>query len=536
MWRDFRYAVAGLWRSPVFTLSAVAALGLAIGANATIFGLIDGLWFRPPGVENPSRLVWLYSTTPDETKGTWSYPEFEALRDGTSSFSGVVARGRRGTTLAAADGTPELLLVNVVSTNFFTALGIRAQHGRVFAPGDETALEAQPAIVLGHAFWRRRFGGDPTVVGRTINLSRGGTVPVVIAGVLPASFRDLDAGTDRDIWMPPPAWMRLENRATFARRDDRWFDVLAVRAAHVSAAREAQADVAARAAQLALAFPDTNAGRSARVVSHFDRRVESGGGNAFALLGLVLLVVLITCVNVANLLLARGAARARELGVRAALGATRFRLVRQSFVESAVLGCVGALAGITISLWLIQLIPLLLIPPPGFRSFAVFQADQRVLAFTLAVTAVTTVLFGIAPGWFAAGTDVAPLLKGGGHGPGRGRLEGTVGRMLAVAQVAVSLVLLTVAAALLRSFSEIVRADVGLSSPHVLTAWVTSGDVALSQMPQTRTALERLTGLPGVTRAAVAFRAPLSLSGGGVSKPVIFPERPLDPSVAPAAV
>lgn len=535
MWRDLRQAAAGLWRSPAFTLTAVAALGLAIGANATIFGLIDGLWFRPAGIRDPARLVWIYATTPSGEKELWSYPEYEALRDRTKSFAGVVARGRRGTTMAA-DGSTELLLVNVVSPNFFTVLGIAPAAGRLFAPGDEAALERQPVIVLGHAFWRRRFGGDPAVVGRTVTLTRGTGVPVVVAGVLPETFRDLDADADRDIWMPPQTWMRLENRETFARRTDRWFDLLGMRAPSVSSVRYVKPEVDALMIQLAREFPDTNAGRGAWLTPQLFRRLENGGAKAGALLGLVLLVVLITCVNVANLLFARGVTRGRELALRAALGATRRRLIRHLFVESVLLGLAGALVGMTIALWLIKLIPSLLVPPPGFRSLTVFQADARVLAFTLVVTLLTTVLFGIAPSWLAARADAAPLLKGGGPGGSTRRDIGRVGQVLAVAQIAVSLVLLAGAATLARSFVEIRRADLGIASPQVLTAWVPGGDRAASRMPQTHVAIERLTALPGVTRVAVAFRAPLSLSGGGIAKPVILADRPLPPGTTAPSV
>jgi len=525
MWRDWRHAAAGLWRSPVFTLTAVAALGLAIGANATIFGLIDGLWFRPPGVRDPARLVWIYSTTADDQSGTWSYPEYEALRDGTRSFSAVVARGRRGTTMVGADGTSELLLVDVVSTNFFQALGIQPAVGHLFTPGEDAELEREPAIVIGHAFWRRRFGGDPSVIGRTVTLSRGSGVPVVIAGVLPPTFREIDADADRDIWMPPQTWMRLENRDTFARRTDRWFEVLAMKATSTRTVAEAQPELDAVMRQLALAYPDTNRGRGARAVSHLKRQIESGGTNALALLGLVLLLVVITCVNVANLLFARGVARARELAVRAALGATHRRLIRELLAECVLLGGAGAFVGLTLALWLIRLMPSLIIAPPGFRSFTVFQADGRVLVFTLALTLVTTVFFGLAPSWLAARADVATLIKSGGPVAAGARADGPIGRVLAIAQVAVSLVLLAGAAALARSFMEIKRADIGVASSNVLTAWTSGGREPASRMPETHVALGRLAALPGVTGTAVAFRAPLSLSGGGIAHPVFFSDR-----------
>lgn len=518
--RDLRYAIRGLWRTPVFTLATVLALGVAIGSNATIFALIDGLWFRPPGVARPAQLSWIFSTTPTEQYGAWSYPEYLALGDGLSSFDGIVAKGGRGTIMPDADGSPELRLVNVVTINFFSALGVKPALGRLFAPGDEASLQAQPGIVLGNAFWRSRFGGDPSIVGRTVRIMRGTPLPVTVLGVLPADFRDVDAAADRDIWMPPQTWMRLSDPKEFEDRSMRWFFVLGVRKASATRA-SAQAELAAVVRNLAADYPSTNAGRSARLVSDLAYRVERGGTNAAALLGLVLLVVLITCVNVANLLLARGAARTRELAVRSAMGASRIRIVRELMVESAVLGVLGAAAGLAIASWLVRILPAVLGQPPGFRSFLVFHADGRVFLFTLALTVLTTLLFGAAPSLSAARTDVMALIKAGAGATRPQR----AGSWLVVAQVAVSMVLLCGAAILARSFLETRRADLGLTRSPVLTAWITN-DVP---RPASDVALQRLAALPGVTRSALALRAPLSLSGGGYARPMFFPDRPPEP-------
>lgn len=524
MWRDVRYAIQGLWRSPVFTLSATLALGLAIGANATIFGLVDAMWLRPPGVAQPGNLVRVFSTTSTQRDGYWSYPEYLTLRDESSSFSGVIAKGPRGTTMAAADGTPDLLFVNVVSMNFFTALGITPGAGRLFAPGDEASLEREPGVVLGHAFWRRRFGADPAIVGQTIRLSRGGPVAVTVLGVLPETFRDLDAAGDRDLWLPPATWVRLSNRAEFETRDDRWFQVAAVRKDGV-ALTTAQADVSRVAANLAAAFPATNAGQGARVISDLSYRLENGGPNAKALFGLVLLVVLITCVNVANLLLARGAARTREIAVRVSLGAGRFRLVRQLMTESIILGVLGALVGFTLALWLIRIMPALVGVPPGGRTFTLFQVDGRVLLFTAVVTILTTCLFGLVPSWLSARGDMTPLIKGGTPSLDA-RADRRFRQALVMSQIAISVVLLCGAAVMARSFAETQRGDVGVTRKPLLSAWVSGEDFTQASV---RDALDRIARTPGVVHAAVAFRAPLSLSGGGRARPVYFPEHPPAP-------
>ncbi len=520
MFRDTRYAIRGLWRTPIFTIATTIALGVAIGANATIFALIDGLWFRPPAVNRPGQLTWIFSTTKSDQYGAWSYPEYVALRDGLSSFDGIVAKGGRGTIMAAADGSPELYLVNVVTTNFFSALGVSPALGRLFAPGDEAALEAQPGIVLGNAFWRRRFGADPSIVGQTVRLTRGAPLAVTVLGVLPADFRDLDAAADRDIWMPPQTWKRLSGPKDFEDRSLRWFFVMGVRKPSATA-QSAQAELSAAARNMATDFPSSNAGRGARVISDLGYRVERGGVNARALFGLVLLVVLITCVNVANLLLARGEARTRELAVRSAMGASRVRILRELMTESVVLGALGAAAGLAIASWLVRILPAVMGTAPGFHSSLVFRADGRVLAFTLVLTSLTTLLFGAVPSIWAARPDVIGLIKSeaGGTRPQR------AGGWLAIAQIAVSLVLLCGAAVLARSFLETRRADLGLTRSPVLTAWITN-DVS---QPVGEDARRRLAALPGVTNVALALRAPLSLSGGGYAKPMFFPDRPPQP-------
>lgn len=524
MWRDFRYAVQVLWHSRAFTASAVLALGLAIGANATIFGLVDGMWLRRPGIPRPgelTRIMAVHQGAP--SRGGWSFPEYRDFLQ-AAAFSGVIARGGRGALLRNDPAPPDLLLVNVVSLNFFQVLGVTAAHGRLFAPADEASLDAQPAVVLGHAFWRRRFGGDASIVGRTIDLGRTDKFAVTVLGVLPESFRDVEAAADRDLWLPPATWALLDSRQTFERRDDRWFTVFARR--RDAGVTRAQAEVAAIVANQAREYPAISAGRGARVVSEDSYRLETAGVRVYALLGLVLLVVLITCVNVANLILARAAARTREIATRVALGASRWRVTRQLIAESMVLGLLGAAAGLVIAAWLIRLLPAVLPQPPGFPSMTLFQVDARVLTFTLALSFVTTVLFGIAPSWMAARGNVAELIKAATGVGEQGRARRLARQMLVAGQIALSLVLLTAAGVLSRSFVATLSMDIGFERKPVLTAWCSAGDVPQSAAVE---GLSRLEALPGVRRVAVAVRAPLSLSGGGMARGIWFPDAPPRP-------
>jgi putative ABC transport system permease protein len=522
MWRDLRNAARGLAQARTFTFSAVLALALAIGANGAIFALVDALWFRPPGIRDAATIVRVYATTPTERDASWSWPEYKEITARASSFEDVAVRGRRGAILTAPDGSQELLLVNVVSTNFFEMLGVRPALGRLFRTGDDPALEATPTAVLGHAFWHTYFGGDPGVIGRTIQLGRGRASAVTIVGVLPSTFRDLEASADRDLWLPPQTWTHIGGETTeFEAWGNRWFEMIARRRPNVSA-EAANDEVAAIAAAFAGDRPETNGGRTARVVSDRAERLERGGVAAKVILSLVLLIVVITCVNVANLLLARGAARGRDLAVRVALGAPRWRLLRQLTAESVLLGALGAVGGLIVASWLIRLLPALLANPPGMRSMVSFGTDGRVVLFTATVTLVTTFLFGLAPAWLGARADILSVVKSTSGAADR---RGTLKRVLVVAQVAVSLVLLCVSISLARSFIAVATADIGFARTPLLTLWTTFGSQDRATSAE---AVRQLRALPGVGDVAIAVRAPLSLSGGGLAQPVSIPGAPHD--------
>ena len=524
VWRDFRNAARGLAHTRTFTFTAVVALALAIGANGAIFALVDGLWFRPPGVRDPGTIVRVHATTASEADAGWSWQEFKDIEARAAAFEAVAVRGRRGAVWTAWDGSQELLLVNVVSTNFFDMLGLQAAAGRLFAAGDEASLEATPAAVLGYAFWRNYFGGDPGVIGRTIQLGRGRAAAVTVIGVLPRTFRDLEASADRDLWLPPPTWIRIGGAAAeFEGRDHRWFEMIARRRSTVSA-RDANSEVATIAAAFAADHPSTNVGRGARVVSDRTERLERGGVAAKAMLALVLLIVLITCVNVANLLLARAAERARDLAVRIALGAPRWRLIQQLTAESVLLGALGAVGGLLVASGLIRLLPALISDPPGMRAMVAFGTDSRVVLFTGGVTVLTTVLFGLAPAWIAARADLLSIIKRTSATSAR---NGAFKRVLAVMQVAISLVLLCVSIDLARSFAAAAHSDLGFSRKPLLTLWTTFGSANREAADE---AVRQLAGLPGVRAVAVAVRAPLSLSGGGLAQPVLV--APHDPLAA----
>jgi predicted permease len=493
--------------------------------NSTIFSLVDGLWLRPPGVANARELVWLFGATKVSQSGLLSWPEFRDVQNHASSFSGVVAIGGRGARLHNASGPPELLTINVVSANFFSVMGVNALHGRVFGSGDSALLQREEVVVLGHDFWKRRFGADPSVVGRSLPLGRRDARPVRVLGVLPSSFRDLHASSDRDLWAPSETWSLWGNSSDFEPRDYRWFQVLG-RLRPRMGVEPARAEMATIAAAWAERYPEHNAGRSARVVADLDYRLDTAGTTGRALAGVVMLVVLITCVNLANVLLARGARRTREIAVRAALGATRGRLIRQLLTETLVLGIAGIAAGSAVGAWLVGLLPVVLVPPPGFHSASVFEFDARVLAFTLGTSAAVVLLFGLLPAFRVARTDLARAFRADSDRSTMGVRRSRLWTGLSAGQIGVALVLLCSTATVLRSFYETQHAELGFArKPLVLASYSfgllgQAGAIELTQ---------RIKAVPGVKDVALAFRAPLSLSGGGWSRKVYVPESGHDP-------
>jgi predicted permease len=514
MIRDLRFALRMLAARPGFTMFAALSLALGIGANSAIFSVVDAIWFRPAGVEHPGRLVRIFSDSPEQRQGMMSYPEFRDLRAQVSALSDVVAVGGRGLTLVEGDNR-HLQNLNLVSANFFTALGIHAAAGRLFTPEDDH--DSNVTVVLGNAFWRRHYGGDPAVVGRQIRIQRVHEVLATVIGVLPPDFQSLDTGSDRDMWFAEPAWKQLGEPEELEARGGRWFQVAGLLAPHATL-REANAQVGAVAQRAAAAYPQTNTGRLAVAVSDLRYRMDAAGTNGLALLGIVLLVIVISSVNVANLLLSRAAARQTEMAIRLSIGADRLRLVRQLMVENVVLGACGVVFGLALGSVIIRVLPSLIVAPPGFISAVQFKLDDRVLVFTLIVGAATVLFFGIAPAWRSSRTDLVPALKGeltlmstGRHWPLR--------NWLAVVQVAVSLTLLACAGVVVQSFSNTRTSNLGFQRREILNVWV-----AADAKPELyRSVVERFQQLPGVRSVAVAVRAPLSLSSNGMAQMVRMP-------------
>ncbi len=514
MLRDLRFAIRMLGSRPLFTLIAALSLALGIGANSAIFSLVDALWFRPIAARDAGRIVRVFGATDQNSRALVSYPEYRDFK-AASSFSDVLAIGGRGATLVDGD-SHELHNLYVVSSDFFSALGVKPEMGRLFTSKDP---QDTMVVVLGNSLWRRHFGADRSIVGRQLHIQRAKDLLVTVIGVLPESFRDIDNGGDRDLWFPDWMWRDLGDQQELESRDNRWFRVIA-RLAPGASVTSANAQVQAIAQRMADQSPSTNRGRRAVAVSDLGYRLEQAGTNGIALFAIVALVVLISSVNVANLLLSRAGARGTEMAIRLSIGASRGRVIRQLMTENFVLGIAGLALGLLLGSALTAILPSLIIQPPGFFAPVDFNFDSRVFIFSLGVSLATILFFGLAPAWKSARPDLLPALKGEAAFALASR-RWPLRNFLAVGQIGVSLALLASASILARSFINTRTADLGFGRKSLLLVWVSQD----AKPALYREVLSRFEALPGVRSVAAAVRAPLSLSGNGMFQLVTFPGR-----------
>jgi predicted permease len=526
LFQDLRYALRQLRKNPGFTALAVGTLALGLGASSAIFCLMDGVWLHPIRVPHSGELVRVFSTTEQDAEGLFTYSEYHALAERVTALKSTVAIGRRGSLMPRADGTAALLLTNVVSTNFFDALGVRPMLGRSFSTADAERLRTHPGVLLGYSFWRREFGGDPGIVGRQITLLRGKDQrsQVDVWGVLPPEFRETENGEDRDLWMPAETWAAVAHPEELTSTEFRWFNVMG-RLAPGATITQANQQAAATSKALETADPAANHGRSARAVSDFRYRMSKAGTSGLLLFAIVGGVVLLSIVNVAHLLLARGLARGREVGLRISLGGRRWVVARQLLVENLLLGVMGLVAGLGLAAGIAALLPRLLVKEPamlvqlGSRANS-FQLDGRVFLFAGSLALVTMLLLALIPLRAVARPQLLPMLQAGGVTRTAGKIP-ALRRAAIWLQIAVSFALLVSTGALVRSFVNTRTQPIGLTRNQVLLAWTQEPEA-----PVRDAVVERMKALPGVGRVAYAIRAPLSLSEEGIAVKALLPSHP----------
>jgi predicted permease len=524
--QDIRYAMRQLRKAPGFTAAAVLTLALGLGASSAIFCLMDALWLHPIRVPHASELVRVFATTQQNPEDEFTYSEYQAVAARTTALKSVIAIGGRGSMMPRTDGTAALLLTNVVSNNFFESLGVRPMLGRVFTSADAASLRTHPAVVLGYAFWQREFAGDRNVVGRQITLMRGehNRNAVEIIGVLPPSFREIDNGTDRDLWMSTETWAAVARPDDLTSRDFRWFRLLGRLASGASLAQVNQ-QVAVTAQALASADPKDNRGRGARAVSDFRYRMDRAGTSGLVLFAIVGCVVLLATVNVAQLLLARGLSRGPEVALRISLGARRWVVARQLLVENLLLGVLGLAAGLALAAGIAAALPRLLVSEPAMlvqlgSGQASFQLDGRVFFIAASLALLTMLLLALVPLMQVARPELLSVMQAASGTRTAGKTP-ALRRAAIWIQIAISFAVLVSTGALVRSFVNTRTQEIGLTREQVLLAWTQEPDA-----PMRDAVVDRMRALPGVEQVAYAVRSPLSLSEGGIALQTLLPSHP----------
>ena len=528
--QDIRYGFRVLRKSPGFAFVAVLSLGLGIGANTTIFTLVNAVLLRPVPVRDIERLTAVFTTDVKNQGDQFafmpvSHPNFEDFRDQNDVFEGMAAAGGVGVSLSGS-GEPEQLFGFLVTGNYFSLLGVPMQLGRGFLPVEDKTHGTHPVVVLDDGLWKRRFASDPSIVGKTITLNNG---IFTVVGVTPRGFNGLNALGGPDLYVPTMMHDQLlagflaEN---FDNRRALLYNPFGRLKPGVTLA-QANSAMKAIASRLEHDYPEPNRGRSVNLIPLARTTINPNLRGALVLAGGLLMtvvgiVLLIACANVANLLLARAAGRRKEIAVRVSLGAGRVRLVRQLLTESAVLALLGGAFGVLLAYWARDL--LLAFRPPQFLVGTIdLSLDLRVLLFTLGASLLTGLLFGLLPAIQASRPDLVIELKDrsgqAGHHRGRLRLKGA----LVVGQVALSLVSLIGAGLFLRSLRNAQQINPGFEVGNLLTV---SFDLGAQRFDTPRgrdfhrRLLETVKSIPGVRSAALSDNLPM---GGGFGR-TVFPE------------
>ena len=508
-WQDLRFGARTLLKSPGFAIVAVASLALGVGAITSVYSMVSAVLLNPAPFEEGDRLVSFMTVRPSrgEEGGSVSYPDFKDFQEQNQVLEHVAAYADRSFNLSGPEG-PERVVAGRVSASFFPLLRVTMPLGRNFS-SEEDQVGGNHVAILGHALWERRYSSRPDIVGQSITLHGA---PFTVVGVAPTNFRFLETG-NCDLWVPittitAGAWFSPS-------RGSHWMRVMGRLKDGVSR-EQAQAEMVVIAARLAEQYPDSNADKTVRLARAFEDSTKDATTGFSILFGAVAFVLLIACVNVANLLLARAAQRQKEVAIRIALGASRARLVQQLLTENLLLAVLGGACGLLVALWGNDFIFSLL--PPTEAQFYIdyfqFGMNTEVFLFTGVVVVLTAVLFGLVPALQASNPDVNEFLKEGGAAAGAGRGRHRLLAGLVVSEVALALVLLVGAGLMIRSFQRLQHVDPGFDPSHLLTA---SLSLPESAYPDNETQVsfferlgEQLEAVGGVEAVGAADMVPFS--------------------------
>ena len=521
VFQDVRFGLRLLRREPGFTATTVLTLTLAIGATTTIFSVVDAVLLQPPPFPEPDRLVTLWQTDPNNSNrpAEPAPANFLDWREQATSFEQVAAIEPFSFDFTG-DGEPEVFYASLVTEGFFEALGVGAAYGRTFLP--EEFRPGSGVVVLTHGFWQRRFGGDADVAGQSLTLDGQ---PYTVVGVLGPEFAlGLERGRgERDIYAPKA----IAEYETFIRGGGWWHVVARVRPEVTLST--AQAEMDAVAARLAADYPRTNTDVGVRVVPLHTRQVEAVRPALLLLWGGVALVLLIACVNVANLMLARCTRRAQEFTIRTAVGGGRGRLLRQLLTESVVIAALGGIGGVALTVYALDAVVALM--PADVPRVAQITVDGRILTCAVGLVLATAVAFGLAPALQMFRQDVAGLLRA--QRTGATVAQQRVRRLLVAAEVALALVLLVGAGLLLQSFGRLVNVDLGFAPAGntvalQVFAWNRQAEDE-ARVNFFRETLQDIRALPGVAAAGAISSFPLGLADMTSETPFTIHDRPPPP-------
>ncbi|HKZ02263.1 MAG TPA: ABC transporter permease [Pyrinomonadaceae bacterium] len=511
LFKDIRYGVRSLVKSPSFTVIAVLTLALGIGASTAIFTVVNAALLRGLPYHEPERLVHLWETTPQKSfhQREASHPDYLDWKK-NQVFSGMAAYSGGGSFVLERNEGNEMVAAGRVTANFFSLLGVNPLQGRLFQD-DEDRPGAAPVVVLSFGGWQRYFGGDKQVIGRTLALS--GTAYTVV-GVLPPNFQFAPRGS-ADIWVP-----LVPTETQLSRRFMHWVNVIARLKPGITL-DQAQAGMQPIAQHIASEYADSHAGTKIVLKPLHEQFVGKVKPLLMTLFGAVGFVMLIACANIANLLLVRAAARQKELAIRAALGARRVRLLRQLLIESLLLAILGGVVGLLLAHWCVDLL-IAAIPAEQLNTMPYLRGlsiDNSILLFTLTLSLLTGVVFGLAPAWLAARLDLQSVLKEGGRSTSavaRTRLRS----LLVIAELALALVLLIGAGLMMKSLTRLLDVDPGFDSENLLT-FSSRLPAARYDQPEKistlyQSLLTRLESVPGVVAAGTINILPLR--GGNTTR------------------
>jgi len=516
--KDLRYGIRSLSKQPAFTLVAVTTLALAIGGNSAMFTVVNAVLLRPLQYPESARIVVLEGINPPKgiTQSNMSIPDFADWQKQNQVFAQMAGFITGGVLLNNGDET-ERVHGTAVTADFFTLFQTPSLRGRSLQPDDAQAGR-DPVAVIGYGLWQRRFGANQSVVGSKVTISGK---PTTLVGVMPQGF---DYPSQSEAWVP------LALDPAKEARDNRFINVIA-RLKHGASVSQAQAQLDAINQRLSQSYNETNSGWSVRVTNLQERLVSEVRLSLLVLLCAVAFVLLIACANIANLLLARATARQKEIAVRTALGASRLRIIRQLLTESLLLSFLGGAFGLMLSFWLTTL--LIAVSPANSPRFDEIRPDARVIVFTIALTVLTGLVFGLAPALQASRSDQSERLKEGLRGNAGGARGNRLRGLLLVAEIAMSFMLLVGAGLLIKSFLHLREVKPGFKSDNLLTMRISVPPGKFQESgPRVqffRQAIDRIQSLPGVQSAAMVLSLPLGGDTFNVWRGYIREGRPATP-------